>query len=96
MTAVDVRQIVAIREGQMLPLREPPSGDFEELLCGAVRRAKPELAVIYTRPQLFIFAPGVERDPARDHALDLIDAGLSDLHQATIINREELASRCEV
>ena len=80
-TAVDIRQIVAIREGSMLPLRDPPSGDFAELLRRAARQATPELTVVYTRPQLFIFAPGADPDPARDHALDLIDAGLTDLHQ---------------
>ena len=88
-TVADTRDIVEIKQGCMLPLRETPNEDFAKMLCRAVRRAKAEPTVVYARPQLCVFAPGAERDSARDYALDLVDAGLTEMHQVTLVSAED-------
>ena len=88
-TTADARQITEIRDGEMLPIQEPQKVDLDTLLCKAVKTAKPDLLEIYRRPQLFVFAPGAEKEASRDYALDLIDAGLGEMHQATVIGIDE-------
>ena len=85
----DQHGIVAIREGEMLPIREPPGLSFVEAMRKAVRRAGEKASVAHARPQLFLFAPGAGKEESRDHALDLIDAGLQETRQISTIQQGE-------
>ena len=55
----------------------------------AVRRAGERASVAHARPQLFLFAPGAGKEESRDHALDLIDAGLQETRQISTIQQGE-------
>lgn len=85
----DTDAIFEVKENEMLPLREATGGKFDDIFVKATRRAKTEMMVIYARPQIFMFAPGAERQDAKDYALDLIDGGLNEAKVETLVQRDD-------
>ena len=73
----------------MLPLREATGGKFDDIFVESTRKARAEVMVMYARPQIFMFAPGADRQDARDYALDLIDGGLNDVKTETIVQHDD-------
>ena len=81
---------ILFTEGSFLPLVEAaPLTDLTHALLRAAQVRSPDNIVIYSRPQLCLFAPGAEVDGARDHIQDLQDAGLNDPIQVTVIHCSE-------
>ena len=88
-TVTDSDGIFEVKKDEMLPLREATGGKFDDIFVESTRKAKTEVMVMYTRPQIFMFAPGAERQDARDYALDLIDGGLNDIKTETIVQHDD-------
>ena len=88
-TTANPDDIFEVKENEMLPLREATGGKFDDIFVKATRRSKTEMMVMYARPQIFMFAPGAERQDARDYALDLIDGGLNEAKMETIVQRDD-------